>query len=130
MDGQRVLLGQDVVGFSLSVESVNPAESTETLLVQHVPPPMLHVEQPAKWMQEPTSARPNNFVQVSDEGDGFIAETGKESFDVRLVLILAMAAYSRRRYTILSRLKLAPVRIGNSRIAGQKRQKPSVERSP
>ena len=85
-DGQRVLLGQDVVDFALSVESVNPAENTETLLIQHVPRPVLHVEQPAKWMQESTSAKPNNFIQISKEGDSFVAETGKESFDVRLVL--------------------------------------------
>jgi hypothetical protein len=85
-DGQRVLLGQDVVDFSFTVESVNPVEHTEALLIQHVPPPALHVQQPAKWMQEPTSAKPNNFVQVSKDGDGFTAETGKETFDVRLVM--------------------------------------------
>ena len=85
-DGQRVLLGQDVVDFSFTVESVNPVGHTETLLIQHVPPPALHVQQPAKWMQEPTSIKPNNFVQVSKEGDGFSAETGKETFDVRLVI--------------------------------------------
>ena len=83
-DGQRVLLGQDVVDFSLKVESVNPAEHTERLLIQHVPPPALHVQLPAKWMQEPTLAKPNNFVQVSKQDDGFTAETGKETFDVRL----------------------------------------------
>lgn len=85
-DGQRVLLGQDVVDFSLSVESVNPAQHTEHLLVHHVPPPVLHVEQPAKWMQEVASAKPNNFVQVSREGERFNAETGKENFDVTLVV--------------------------------------------
>ena len=85
-DGQRVLLGQDVVDFSLKVEAVNPVEHTETLLIQHVPPPTLHVQLPAKWMQEQTSAKPNNFVQVSKQGDGFTAETGKETFDVRLVV--------------------------------------------
>jgi hypothetical protein len=85
-DGQRVLLGQDVVDFSLKVETVNPAEHTETLLIQHVPPPALHVQLPAKWMQNPTSAEPNNFVQVSKQDDGFIAEAGKETFDVRLVV--------------------------------------------
>jgi hypothetical protein len=85
-DGQRVLLGQDVVDFSLKVETVNPAEHTETILIQHVPPPELHVQLPAKWMQEPTSATPNNFVQVSKQDEGFIAETGKETFDVRLVV--------------------------------------------
>jgi hypothetical protein len=85
-DGQRVLLGEDVVDFSLKVETVNPVEHTETLLIQHVPPPALHVQLPAKWMQEPTSAKPNNFVQVSKQDDGFTAETGKETFDVRLVV--------------------------------------------
>jgi hypothetical protein len=85
-DGERVLLGQDVVDFSLKVETVNPVEHTETLLIQHVPPPALHVQLPAKWMQETTSAKPNNFVQVSKQDDGFTAETGKETFDVRLVV--------------------------------------------
>jgi hypothetical protein len=85
-DGQRVLLGQDVVDFSLKVEGVNPAEHTETLLIQHLPPPALHVQLPARWMQEPTSAKPNNFVQVSKQDDGFTAETGKETFDVRVVV--------------------------------------------
>jgi hypothetical protein len=85
-DGQRVLLGQDVVDFSLKVETVKPAEHTETLLIQHVPPPALHVQLPAKWMDEPTSVTPNNFVQVSKQDDGFTAEAGKETFDVRLVV--------------------------------------------
>jgi hypothetical protein len=85
-DGQRVLLGEDVVDFSISMESSSPAEHTETLLIRHVPPPALHVEQPAKWMQESALAKPNNFVQISKEGDDFVAETGMETFDVRLVL--------------------------------------------
>ena len=85
-DGQRVLLGQDVVDFSLKVEGVNPAEHTETLLIQHVPPAVLHVQLPASWMQETTSAKPNNFVQISKQDDGFIAEVGKETFDVRVVV--------------------------------------------
>ena len=85
-DGQRVLIGQDVVDFSLKVESVDPAEHTETLLIQHVPPPVLHVHLPASWMQGPASAKPMNFVQVSRQGDGFIAEVGEETFDVRIVV--------------------------------------------
>ena len=84
-DGQRVLLGQDAVDFSITVESLSAADHTETLLIQHVPPPTLHVQQPARWMQEPTSAKPNNFVQVSKNDDGFTAEIGTESFDVRLM---------------------------------------------
>ena len=85
-DGKHVLLGQDVVDFSLKVENVNSAEHTETLLIQHIPPPALHVQLPAKWMHEPVSAGPPNFVQVSRQGDGFIAEIGKETFDVQLVV--------------------------------------------
>jgi hypothetical protein len=37
-------------------------------------------------MQESTSAKPNKFVQVFKQDDGFTAETGKETFDVRLVV--------------------------------------------
>jgi hypothetical protein len=85
-DGQRILVGQDVVDFSLKVENVNPAEHSETLLIQHVPPRALHVQLPAKWMQEAVSAEPPNFVQVSRTGDGFTAEIGKETFDVHLVV--------------------------------------------
>jgi hypothetical protein len=85
-DGQRVLLGQDVIDFSLKVENVNSAERTETLLIQHVPPPALHIQLPAKWMQEAASAEPPNFVQVSRNGAAFTAKVGKETFDVRLVV--------------------------------------------
>ena len=85
-DGQRILLGQDVVDFSLAVQSFNPADHTKTLLVKHVPPPALHVEQPAQWMQAEKAAKPNNFVQVSKEGEEFSAETGSETFEVTLVV--------------------------------------------
>jgi hypothetical protein len=85
-DGEHVLLGQDVVDFSLKLESLNPAEHTETLFIQHLPPPELHVQQPAPWMQDEKQAPPNNFVQVSRANGGFSAETGKETFDVRLVV--------------------------------------------
>ena len=37
-------------------------------------------------MQKSISGEPNNFVQVTRQDDGFIAETGKETFDVRLVV--------------------------------------------
>jgi hypothetical protein len=85
-DGHYVLLGQDVVDFSLKVETVNAAEHTETLLIQHVPPPALHIQLPAQWMRESATAEPNNFVQVSRQDDEFITETGRETFDVRLVV--------------------------------------------
>jgi hypothetical protein len=112
-DGQRVLLGKDVVDFSLRVETVNPVEHTETLLIQHVPPPELHVQLPAKWMQEPTSANPNNFVQVSKQDDGFTAETGKETFDVRLVTDTRDGHILSQRCTTLLRSQLAHAQTGN-----------------
>ena len=85
-DGQRILLGQDVVDFSLTVLSVSPTDHIETLLVRHLPPPALHIQQPAKWMEDGHPATPNNFVQVSKEQDGFVAETGRETFDVQLMI--------------------------------------------
>jgi hypothetical protein len=85
-DGQRILLGQDVVDFSLTVVTVNPTDHTETLLIQHLPPPILHIQQPVKWMENEHPTAPNNFVQVSKEQDGFVAETGRETFDVQLMI--------------------------------------------
>jgi hypothetical protein len=85
-DGQRILLGQDVVDFSLTVVTVNPTDHTETLLIQHLPPPILHIQQPVKWMENEHPTAPNNFVQVSKEQDGFVAETGRETFEVRLII--------------------------------------------
>ena len=85
-DGTRVLIGQDVIDFNLKVVSVDPQKHTETLLIEHLPPPALHIQRPAPWMQLPASGTPNNFVQISKEDDDFIAETGKETFDVRLIL--------------------------------------------
>jgi hypothetical protein len=85
-DGQRVLLGQDAVDLALNVENVDAAQHAETLLIRHVPPPVLHVDLPAKWMQDSTLPEPYNFVQVLRDGAGYTAEIGKETFDVRLVL--------------------------------------------
>ncbi len=85
-DGQRVLVGQDAVDFSMKVESVDLEAHTTTLLIEHVPPPTLHVQQPALWMLEQKPAKPNNFVQVSNEDGAFVTETGHETFEVRLVV--------------------------------------------
>lgn len=85
-DGHRVLLGQDAIDFSLKVEAVNPAEHTETLVIQHVPPPALHVQLPAKWMNAQSGQAPYNFVQISKQGDGFMAQVGTERFDVHLIV--------------------------------------------
>ena len=84
-DGQRVLLGQDVVDFSLRVEAVDTAKHTETLVVQHVPPREQHVNLPAPWMRTSVAGVPN-FVQVMRDGDHFTADVGRETFEVRLVV--------------------------------------------
>lgn len=70
----------------MKVEAVNPVEHTATVLIQHVPPSVLCVQLPMKWMQEVSTENPNNFVQVSGEGDEYVAEAGKETFDVRLIV--------------------------------------------
>jgi hypothetical protein len=85
-DGQRILLGQDVVDFSLTVVAANPTDHTETFLIQHLPPPVLHIQQPVTWMENEHPTTPNNFVQVSKEQDGYIAETGRETFDVQMII--------------------------------------------
>lgn len=85
-DGQHVLLGQDSIDFDLTLESVNAADGAATILVKHVPPTHPQIQLPADWMKTPVADTPNNWVQVSHEGNVFHAQVGKETFDVRLLI--------------------------------------------
>ena len=83
-DGQHVLLGQDAIDFDLMWEAADLATHTVTLRARHVVPTHPEIALPAAWMKVPVADTPNNWVQVSREGDTYIAEVGKETFDVEL----------------------------------------------
>lgn len=84
-DGAHVLIGKSYVDFDLKLRSVNEANHTAVLVVQHVPPSHLNVHLPALWMRAPVADTPNNWIQVSKTSDGkYRAGIGKETFDVSI----------------------------------------------
>ena len=87
-DGSRVILGEDSIDFDLTVKDINQSAQTARLLVRHVPPQEPKVNLPTGWMKKPVADTPNNWVNVERNGDKYIAEVGKETFDVEIVVSL------------------------------------------
>ena len=89
-DGTQVILGEDAIDFVLSIEALDRAKDTATLVVNHVPPDRAYVRTPVEWMRTPLGDRPNNWIQVTKAGDTrYIASVGVETFDVRVVVSMA-----------------------------------------
>jgi hypothetical protein len=89
-DGSRILTGEDVIDFDITLADVNLADSVVTLVVGHVPPARPAITLIAPWMRVPVGRSPNNWVQVArrDSG-GFVASVGKETFTASIRLSLA-----------------------------------------
>ena len=88
-DGTYTILGEDSIDFDLTLKELNPSTQTATLLVKHVPPAQPSVKLPAPWMQAPVADTPNNWVEVQKNAAGkYVAEVGKETFDVEIKLSL------------------------------------------
>lgn len=86
-DGTRVLTGEDLIDFDVTLQSIDPAAHTALLVVHHVPPPHGNLPLTAAWMQAPVADAPNNWVEVTKTPDGkFQAGVGKETFDVELTV--------------------------------------------
>jgi hypothetical protein len=87
--GTHILLGQDVIDFDISLQSVDDAAHTALLIVRHVPPAELQLKLPAAWMLKPVDATPNNWVQVEKTGEGkYIAGVGHETFEADIKIAL------------------------------------------
>ena len=88
-DGSYVILGQDSIDFDLTLKELNTADQIATLLVRHVPPLQPKVKLPAPWTQTPVADTPNNFIDVKKNSTGkYVAEVGKETFDVEIKVSL------------------------------------------
>lgn len=88
--GGAFLIAEDSIDFDLTLQTVDPVKQVATLLVKHVPPQQGRVKLPAEWMKAPAGSGPNNWVQVSKQGDGtYLAEVGQESFEVLIRLDLS-----------------------------------------
>jgi hypothetical protein len=88
-DGNYVILGEDSIDFDLTLKEVNVPNQTATLLVKHVPPAQPAVKLPAPWMQAPVADTANNWIDVKKNAAGkYVAEVGKETFDVEIRISL------------------------------------------
>lgn len=84
-DGNYVILGEDSIDFDLTLKEVNMAAQVATVVVRHVPPAQPKVKLAAAWMQAPVADTPNNWIDVKKNQAGkFVAQVGKETFDVEL----------------------------------------------
>ena len=89
-DGNQTVFGQDSIDFDILLSELNRQEGTAKLVVRHVPPRQPQVQLPAKWMEAAVSNTPNNWVEVTRSTDGkYLAEVGKETFDVEMIVSLA-----------------------------------------
>jgi hypothetical protein len=89
-DGNYVVLGEDSIDFDFTLKDVDQTVKIATLLVRHVPPEKPEIKIPAEWMRPPVSDTPNNWVEVKKRPNGkYVAEVGKETFDVEIKVSLA-----------------------------------------
>jgi hypothetical protein len=89
-DGNYVLLGEDSIDFDFTLKDVNHTDKIATLLVRHVVPEKPEIKIPAEWMRAPVADAPNNWVEVEKKPNGkYLAEVGKETFDVQIKVSLA-----------------------------------------
>ena len=89
-DGTQTILGQDSIDFDITLSDVDQSRHTARVAVRHVPPEKLQIQTLAKWMESPVGDTPNNWVEVSKGDNGkYLAEIGKETFDVELTVSLA-----------------------------------------
>jgi hypothetical protein len=89
-DGNYVLLGEDSIDFDFVLKDLNQTDKIATLLVRHVPPEKPEIKIPVEWMRSPVADTPNNWVEVERRPDGkYLAEVGKETFDVQIKVSLA-----------------------------------------
>ncbi len=86
-DGTRVITGEDLIDFDVTLKSIDPAAHTAILVVHHVPPPHSNLPLAAAWMQTPIADTPNNWVEVTKTQEGkYQAGVGKETFDVQVTV--------------------------------------------
>ena len=83
-DGAYYVLGQDSIDFDVTLTKVDAANKIADLNVRHVPPQNPEIKLPAEWMRKPVADTPNNWVEVAKQDGKYIAEVGKETFDVKI----------------------------------------------
>lgn len=81
--GEGLIIGEDSIDFDITLQKVDRAANTATVLIRHVPPAKPKINLPAPWMHVPVTDTPNNWAEVEKTKDGkYVASVGKETFDV------------------------------------------------
>lgn len=89
-DGTRVLVGEDLIDFDLTLKTVDTAAGTALLEVKHVGPRDGGLPLKAEWMKTPVGAGANNWVEITKGADGkYEAGVGLETFAVEITVSLA-----------------------------------------
>ena len=89
-DGVQTILGEDSIDFDLTLSELDESAHRAKVVVRHVPPAKPQITIPAKWMEPSVADTPNNWVEVGKTNNGkYLAEIGKETFDVELTVSLA-----------------------------------------
>lgn len=87
-DGHYVIAGEDSIDFDIHLQSIDAAKKTATLIVHHVPPKDPGLKLPAEWMEQPVADTQNNWMEVVKDNGRYLAEVGKETFDVEMQVSL------------------------------------------
>jgi hypothetical protein len=87
-EGHYVIAGEDSIDFDIHLQSIDAARKTATLIVHHVPPKDPGLKFPAEWMSPPVADTPNNWMEVVKDNGRYLAEVGKETFDVEMQVSL------------------------------------------
>jgi hypothetical protein len=87
-DGGHVILGEDSIDFDFTLAEIDAATKTAKLVAKHVPPKEPKVRLSTEWMKAKVADTPNNWVEVSKNGEKYAAEVGKETFTVELKVSL------------------------------------------
>jgi hypothetical protein len=87
-DGGHVILGEDSIDFDFTLAEMDAATKTAKLVAKHVPPKEPKVRLSTEWMKAKVADTPNNWVEVSKNGEKYAAEVGKETFTVELKVSL------------------------------------------
>lgn len=87
--GGSTLVGYDCIDFDITLTELNESSGTATVLVKHVPPAAgCSIVPPAEWMSKPVSDTVNNFFQVTKDNGKYVADAGKEFFNVEIKLAI------------------------------------------
>jgi hypothetical protein len=88
-DGRVMLVGEEAMDFDVTLQEVDTAGKTATLVVRHVPPENPAIRITAEWMRRPVAGSANNWTQVHRSAPGkYAAAVGAETIDVRYIVDL------------------------------------------